>query len=131
MDLHSLPSTGGYELCCDCRSRSVPICEFAEVEAVTRQGEIFILNFSTDPGNPITIVSKTGAADPRESAYLAFYKEMNWPDPKKYDAIYVLNRLGRSGWEVIHVNKEKTEVFTSKDPATKTEYLLKRKIATP
>jgi hypothetical protein len=71
---------------------------FAEIEAVSKHDEtLIILNYSTDPGYPITIVSEQGVTDPRKSAYRAFYKEMSWSDANKYDAIYVLNVLGRLG----------------------------------
>lgn len=71
---------------------------FTEVESVNRQGERLItLNFSTDPGYPITVIGEASAVDPRESAYTAFYKAMDWHDANEHDVIYVLNRAGRAG----------------------------------
>jgi hypothetical protein len=101
---------------------------FSETEVQGKNREVtIILSFNTDPGVPITVVeSSTNYVALRHAVYANFFKQMNWTDANESDPLYVLNRLGKQGWEVIHARKEKSTTFVTKDPSVEELYLLKK-----
>jgi hypothetical protein len=100
---------------------------FGETEVLGKNREVtIILSFSTDPGLPITVAeSSKDPISARQAAYASFFKRMNWNGTPELDPLYVLNRLGKLGWEVIHVRKERGTAFVTKDPSVEESFFLK------
>ena len=91
-----------------------------------------VLDFSTDPGYPITVsVDEGGPIKAAENAYKQLFIQAKWGTPSKYDDTYVLNVLGSKGWEVINVQEVKETIFTNQYPSTRKEFLLKKVLEKP
>ncbi len=102
------------------------------IESISKnhEGSIVILSYENNLGYPITVMGKRSEflMDAYESAYKDFYEQMKWKDTKNYDLIYILNCLGKEGWEVINFRQMETSNF---EPAIDKEYLLKKEIHGP
>ncbi|MDO9240075.1 hypothetical protein [Methylicorpusculum sp.] len=107
--------------------------EFTEIRYEGRNSTFgILLGFSTDPGYPISVlVDEGGAIKATESAYKQLFAQAKWGVPDEYDVTYVLNILGSKGWEVIATQEVKETVFTNRFPATRKEFLMKKKLEKP
>jgi len=106
--------------------------ELTETEYRTRNGTSgVLLGFSTDPGYPITVMEEGNSISSRTAAYKKLFEECGWGKAQEYDLLYILNFLGKHGWEVIHVSENEKPVFAEKHRGTTRTYLLKRISTSP